>query len=409
MTDENSKPEGLLTVPPEPRLLAEPPRPRRLWWVALPAILVIAIILFFVLRPERGKENANTVVPTVAVAAVDREDLFNEVTIPGEFRPYVEAELNAKVTGYLKKIYVDFGDKAKEGQLLAVLEVPELKDELNASMAAQDRAEADYTNAHLIYTRLVGVNRENPNLVAQQDIDTAEAKDSAAAGEVASAKADVGKYQTMFGYTQITAPFDGVITGRFADPGALIQAGTSGGEQPKALLRLSDNYLLRLDFPVSVEYVKDIHLGDYVTVRVTSLGGKDFTGKITRFTDKVTEDTRTMITEIEVENPKLEIVPGMYAVVVLKVQHRSQALAIPTEAVESKGKSTVDLVDTNNQIEEREVTLGLETPNRYEVISGLKEGDRVTIGNHSQLHPGEKVDPQPWAGAQTKWSVPNGE
>jgi RND family efflux transporter MFP subunit len=380
-----------------PLLLAAPPRRRRPPWIVLIAMAAIVILCFFLPRGGFGKarEPAATA-PTVALAKVDREDLYNEVTIPAEFRPYVEAELNAKVSGYLVKMNVDFGDKVKAGQLLALLEIPELRDQLNSAIAAEQKAEADYINAHLIYGRWEGVNREHPNLVAQQDIDTAQAKDSVATAAVAAAKAEVGRYQTLFGYTQITAPFDGVITRRYADPGALIQAGTSSDTQARPLVRLSDNYRLRLDFPVSVDYVKDIHLNDLVDVRVDSLGGKTFTGKITRFTDRVSEDTRTMITEMEVANPGLEIVPGMYAVVMLKVQSRSQALAIPTLAVASEEKNTVYVVNQDNEIEERTVTLGLETPNRYEVTSGLSEGDRVVIGSHTQVHAGEKVEPQPW-------------
>jgi RND family efflux transporter MFP subunit len=346
---------------------------------------------------------------TAAVATVERQDLYNEVTIPAEFRPYIEAELNAKVSGYLQTINVDFGDVVKSNQLLAVLEVPELKAELDASIAAQHRAEADYTNAHLNYTRLVGVNKEHPNLVAQQDIDNAQAKDSMTLAAVTSAQADVEKYQTLFGYTQITAPFDGVITWRSADPGTLIQAGTSSDSQARPLVRLSDNYLLRLDFPVSVRYVQDVQLGAQVTVRVESLGNKTFTGKVTRFTGQVSDATRTMITEIEVKNPGLEIKPGMYATVVLEVEHHSQVLAIPTEAVASARRSTVDVVNSDNQIEEREVTLGLETPNRYEVTAGLKEGEKVVIGSQSQLHAGDKVETKPWMSAQTNWTIPKGE
>jgi RND family efflux transporter MFP subunit len=402
MTDQVPQPESPL--PPLPSLWQ-----RREAWIALIALMAILILGFLLLNRGKAKEKASTTLPVVAVASVVREDLYNEVIIPAEFRPYVETELNAKVSGYLEKINVDFGDKVKAGQLLGVLEVPELKAELDASIAAQQRAEADYTNAHLIYTRLVGVNNEHPNLVAQQDIDTAQAKNSVAVAAMASAKADVEKYQTLFGYTQIIAPFDGVITWRSADPGALIQAGTSSDTQAKPLVRLSDNYLLRLDFPVSVKYVKDVHVGAPVTVRMESLGGKTFTGNITRFTGKVSDDTRTMITEIEVKNPELEIVPGMYATVVLNVEHRSQVLAIPTEAVASAKASTVDVVNQDNLIEEREVTLGLETPNRYEVTSGLKEGEKVMIGNQSRVHGGEKVEPKSWPGAQTKWNIPNGE
>jgi RND family efflux transporter MFP subunit len=381
---------------------------RRLLWI--PAAFLLVVVGIFFLRRIHGE--APKTAPTmrsVAVATVKREDLFNEVEIPAEFRPYIEAELNAKVSGYLQTINIDFGDVVKSNQLLAVLEVPELKAELEASIAAQRRAEADYTNAHLIYTRLVGVNKEHPDLVAQQDIDNAQAKDSITLAAVASAKADMEKYQTLFGYTQITAPFDGVVTWRSADPGALIQAGTSSDTQARPVVRVSDNYLLRLDFPVSVKYVKDVKLGAPVTVRVESLGNRTFTGKVTRFTDQVSDATRTMITETEVKNPDLEIVPGMYATVMLQVEKRSEALSIPTEAVASARRSTVDVVNQENQIEERVVTLGLETPNRYEVTAGLKEGERVVVGSQSQLHAGDKVEIKPWPGAETNWTIPNGE
>jgi RND family efflux transporter MFP subunit len=382
----------------EKRLSCRPMPPRRrhgIRWIA--AIAIIGVIILFVCLRQTGspKQNASDKpIPAAAVVSVVREDLTRQVEIPAEFRPYVEVELHAKATGYMQSISVDFGDRVKSGQLLAVLEVPELKAEVDASIAGEKRAEADYTNAHLIYQRLVGVNKEHPNLVAQQDIDTAEAKDVAGEAAVAAAKADVEKYQTLFDYTRITAPFDGVITGRYADPGALIQAGTET-DQSKALLRISDNYVLRLDFPVSVEYVRYIHDGDLVRVRVDSLGGKTYTGRITRFTHKVNEDTRTMMTEIEVPNPALELTPGMYAAVVLNVEQRPSALAVPIEAVSSGDKPAVYLVNSKNEIEERPVMLGLETATRYEILDGLKEGDKVVIGIRSEFHPGEKVNPKP--------------
>ena len=319
-----------------------------------------------------------------------REDLANEMAVPAEFRPYVEVELHAKVSGYLDKMNVDFGDKVKSGQLLATIEVPELEDQLHSAMAMQQKAEVDYTNANLMYTRLQSVNVKHPNLVAQQDLDTSESKNFAAAAAIAAAKADVERLQTLVKYTQITAPFDGIITLRSADPGALIQAGTASDS--RSLLRVSDNYHLRLDFPVSVKYVKDIRLGQVVDVKVDSLGGKTFTGKVTRFTDKVNEDTRTMTTEIEVENPNLDIVPGMYASVVLKVEDRPQVLAIPTQAVGGEKDSSVYVINADHQIESRPVTLGLETPEKYEVTSGLKEGELVMIVNRSLVHPGQKVE-----------------
>lgn len=332
--------------------------------------------------------------PVAGVAKVTREDLFKEVNIPAEFRPYVEVELHAKVSGYVDKMNVDFGDQVKAGQLLATLEVPELRDELHNAQAAEKKAEADYTNAHLDYTRLLAVNQAHPNLVAQQDLDNAEAGDLAAAAAIAAAKADVEKYQTLIKYEQIIAPFDGVVTRRYADPGALIQAGTSSDTQAMPLVRVSDNYRLRLDFPVTVDYVKDIRLGDQIAVRVDSLNGKTFTGTISRFADDVSENTRTMITEIEVPNPNLKLVPGMYATVTLKVEKRPQALAVPIEAVIGGNPPVVYVVNQNNEIEARPVALGMETPDKYEVTSGLNEGDLVVIGNRSKLQAGQKVEPK---------------
>jgi RND family efflux transporter MFP subunit len=363
--------------------------------VVVTGVLLVAVgVVWSVrrVRAEASRAPASSALPTVAVAKVDREDLYREVTIPAEFRPYEEVELHAKVSGYVSEMKVDFGDRVKAGQLMATLEVPELLDDLDNAMAAVQKAEADHTDAHLIYTRLVSVNQQQPNLVAQQDLDTAGAKDGATAAAIVAAKADVEKYQTLVSYTQITAPFDGVVTSRYADPGTLIQAGTASNSQAMPLVRVSDNYRLRLDFPVSVEYVKDIHLGDKVDVRVESLGGRSFTGTISRFTQKVTDNTRTMITEMEVLNPNLEIIPGMYATVVLNVENRPQSLAIPIQTSASGGTTKVFIVNANHEIEERPVTLGLETPSKYEVVSGLREGDLVMMGNPAQLKPGQKVE-----------------
>ena len=360
------------------------------------AAVAVTLGVFWALHraPASSLGVAPAAVPVVAVAPVNREDLYKEVTFPAEFRPYAEVELHAKVSGYVGRMNVDFGDKVRAGQLLATLEVPELSDQLRNAIAMAQKAAADYTNANLIYSRLRAVNQKHPNLVAQQDLDTAEANDNTAAATLAADKADVERYRSLVGYTRITAPFDGVITRRYADPGALIQAGTASDTQALPLVRVSDNYRLRLDFPVTVDYVSEIHPGDPVVVRVESLGNKTFTGAIARVTDRVDEATRTMITEIEVPNPKLELVPGMYATVVLRVERRPDVLAVPAEAVARGKENTVYVVTPSHEIEKRTVTLGLETPDKYEVISGLKEGDLAVIGGHEQVQPGQKVEPK---------------
>jgi RND family efflux transporter MFP subunit len=378
----------------------EPVRPASRWldW-RLGAVLVVAAISIPVWRLVNHKtkttvsQSPAAPAQSVPVARVTRQDLYNQVLIPAEFRPYLEVQLHAKVSGYLTEINVDFGDRVKANQLLAKLEVPELKAQYDGAVAAQKRAEAEYDDAHKIYTRLQAVVKDYPNLVAQQDLDNAEAKDSSTLAAIAAAKAEVEKYRTLLGYTSITAPFDGVITHRYADPGALIQAGTASDTQSMPLVRISDNYRLRLDIPVSLLYVKDVRSGDPVDVHVESLGDKTFTGTITRFTDRVDEETRTMITEVEVPNPNLELVPGMYARVVLKVQRRPLALAVPIDAVPPGQTNSVYVVNERNQIEERPVALGLETPTKCEVISGLKEGELVLTGGRSRVELGEKVEP----------------
>jgi RND family efflux transporter MFP subunit len=367
----------------------------RRWGVAILAgVIVIGILA---VRPWHGRARAvaaaATGAPVVAVARVDREDLFREITFPAEFRPYTEVDLHAKVSGYVKEMKVDIGDRVKAGQLLALLEVPELREELDHAVAAHQRAQAEYRDAHLAYTRLVAVNQDHPNLIAQQDLDTAEARDATAQGTVAATQADVDKDRTLVAYTRITAPFAGVITKRYADPGSLIQAGTASNTQTMPLVRVSDNTLLRLDFPVSVDYVRGIRLDAPLSVRVDSLGARTFAGKIARFSAKVDDSTRTMVVEMEVANPSLELVPGMYATVTLRVDNRPHALAIPIEAVPPGGKSVL-LVNGSHSLEERAVTLGLETSARYEVLAGLNEDDLVMIGNPAQLTAGQRVEPR---------------
>jgi RND family efflux transporter MFP subunit len=373
--------------------LAVPSMNKRWGLIALVAVLLAAVVIARSWHARAARANAPDAVPVVAVARVGRADLSREITIPAEFRPYAEVELHAKVTGYVKDLKVDIGDRVKAGQLLAVLEVPELTDELDHAVAAHQRAQADYREAHLAYTRLVAVNKDHPNLIAQQDLDAAEARDAIAQGALGAAKADVDRYRTMVAYTRITAPFAGVITKRYADRGSLIQAGTASNTQAMPLVRVSDNALLRLDFPVSVDYVSGIRLDAPLSASVDSLGGRVFTGKIKRFSNKVDDSTRTMVVEMEVPNPSLELVPGMYATVTLKIEDRPHALAIPIEAVPSGGKRVL-VVNSAHRLEERAVILGLETPARYEVLRGLNEGDLVMIGNPAQLAPGQKVEPR---------------
>ena len=378
--------------------------------------IVVAALAFGardICKVSKAKEDRES--PLVAVAKVTREDLANELVFYAEFRPYQEIDIHSKVAGYVKTIHVDIGDRVKEGQELVILEVPELRDDLANGEAARQRAKneveqasAAYDDAHLACTRLVQVAKSQPNLIAQQEIyivrnrdRNAQAALAAARQHVQEAEADVSKFKTMLQYSCIHAPFEGVITKRYADAGALIQAGTSSHTQAMPLVRLSQSGRLRLVFPVSISHVSRIRVGDPVDIRVESLA-RTFPGTISRFTREVDTETRTMETEVEVPNSKLELIPGMYASVVLKLDRRVKTLAVPIEAVTRKSQPTVYVVDARQQVEERPVTLGLETPYKVEIARGLKENDLVMIGARALVTPGQKVRPQLIEAARTE-------
>ncbi len=364
--------------------------------------------------------------PTVAVARIARGDIAQSLTIPAEFRPYQEIEVHAKVAGYVKSIGVDVGDHVKAGQLLAVLEIPELQEEIKQDAAAVSRAseevnraqadlqrtESAHEVAHLGATRLASVLKARPNLVAQQDIDEATGRDRVAEAQVSTARAAVAaakeqleiakaaqaKTQTLFDYARITAPFTGVITHRYADTGAMIQAGTSSQTQAMPIVRLSQNDRLRLVIPVPESAVSRIHDGGDVAVEVTSLH-KTVAGKVARISDRLDTDTRTMHVEVDVANPKLELVPGMYANATIVLDAAKDAVVAPVQAIDRDEKGARALVVSGDgrapgKIEERKVALGLEADDRIEVTSGLNAGDLVVVGSRAQLKPGATVTPK---------------
>ena len=295
---------------------------------------------------SNGKNNAITIVP---VARVIRSNLASDITLTGEFVPYQEVDVMAKVAGYVRSIQVDIGDRVHEGQVLAYLEVPEMQNDVTRAAAAVQATEADMTTArdqvnraksahamtHLSFTRIQEVSQREPGLVPQQEVDEVHSKDLIAEAEIAAAqsqleaaerktamaKAEQARWGTLQNYTIISAPFTGVITKRYANTGTMIQAGTASQTQAMPIVRLAQNNLLRLILPVPESAVSSVHIGASVDVSVASLG-KTFPGRVTRFSNEVKMSTRTMDTEVDVPNAGLALVPGLYAEVKLQLQQR---------------------------------------------------------------------------------------
>lgn len=383
-----------------------------------------ALWLYSKLAPGRAEHaTAKAAEPAaVAVTRVRRASIARRLTITGELVPFQEVEVMAKVAGYVQKMFVDAGDIVHRGQVLAVLELPEMRDDMTRAAAAVQRNRADlqratdeirraesaYQMAHLTYTRLEGVMKDQPGLIAQQEVDDAQAREQMASAQLASARsalaaaeeqikvaqADQSKLQTLNDYTRVVAPFDGVVTRRYADNGTMIQAGTASHSQAMPVVRVSENSLLRLVLPVPESAAGLVHPGARLDVRIPSLDTV-FAGTIARIASKVDTSTRTMRTEVDIQNRDRKLIPGMYAEVTLTLAENPTALTVPLQAISARGgKTFVTVVDGAGEVQPEEVTTGLESPSLVEIRSGLKEGDLVMTAGSTAITPGAKVTPK---------------
>ena len=365
-----------------------------------------------------------------AVAPLERWSFDNQLAIAGEFKPFQDVEVHAKVAGYIRRMYVDVGDHVKQGQTLAVLEIPELaaqlagaeaavrhaREEIRRAQSGVERVQSTHSAAHSAYARLKQAADSRVGLVAQQEVDNSQAKDLEAEAETASARAALSaaqqqlevaqanqqQFAALSNYSRIVAPFAGVITNRFADTGALIQAGTSSSAQALPVVRLAQTSKLRLVLAIPESVASQVHLGDPVKVRVQALA-QDIESRVSRFADSLDRQTRTMETEIDFDNRDGHLIPGMYAEVRLSLREKKNARTIPLEAITRNGnEATVLAVTAQNIVEERHVGIGLEDEKHVEIVSGLSDGERVIIGNRSGFHNGQKIQPKELTGAAAK-------
>jgi RND family efflux transporter MFP subunit len=361
-------------------------------------------------------------ITTVGVTAVTKKTLSRHITLSSELVPFQEIDVYAKESGYVQKLNVDYGTHVKTGKVMATLEIPELQAQLQEDEAdiknafnqvsradhELKRYDAQYQALHLEYTRLNSVFQSQPGIVAQQEVDDSQGKDLAAASQVeagkasleaaqsqlGSAQAKLAHDQALFDYSKITAPFSGVVTQRYANLGTLVQAGTGSSTQAMPIVRLSQDDLFRLVIPIPESYVRYIHVGDPVDVRVPSLN-RTFPGKVARFSVDVSQDTRTMHTEVDVPNPQRVLMPGLYADADVDLEHREDIPSVPLQAINHEGdKSTAFVVNPEGVVEDRPIVLGIQTATDAEVVSGLNEGEQVIVSDRSGLKPGQKVHPQ---------------
>jgi membrane fusion protein (multidrug efflux system) len=334
----------------------------------------------------------------VLVVKPQRGTITQSIELPGDLVGFYEAALHAKVTGYLKSISVDKGDHIKTGQVLAEIEVPELHSNL-------DRARARMDIQRITCERLKQVQHSDSRLVSQQDVDMAIASYQEAAAEVRT-------LETMVGYTKIIAPFDGVVTGRFADPGALIRAGGGAGESdsgattsPEAtegaqghseaegpVLTVAKIDKLRVYVYVPEGACPSIRRGTPAILRFDELPGRQIAGAVTRYASSLDLATRTMLTEIDIDNPGGALYPRMYAHVTLELARHPDALRVPVGAIHQSGAGAEVLVVSHGRLGRVPVATGIDNGSNVEITSGLKGDELVVASYNNSLSDGESVN-----------------
>lgn len=361
--------------------------------IALAVLLgAIALVMLREEQPASSQLRQGTPLPATASPSsaalpvqtlpVQRRDLARTLTLPGNVSPWLQATLYAKVPGYLKSMGADKGDVVKKGQLLAVLDAPEVEQQFQ-------QADADYQIKHVTFERLRNVWRENPDVIAKQDVDLAEAAAKAA-------KHLRDSRRSMLEYTKVFAPFDGTITARFADPGAFIPAATGSATQSIPFFTVMDLDTVRIYVSVPQETALWANRGVPAVLTARELPGQEFRGTITRTTTALDPSTRTLLVEIDLPNPNHRLRPGMFVTATLILEAHPQALALlPAALVSDKSGKSVFVVE-GGTAKRVAVKTGLDDGAWVEVIEGLQENMEVIVVGKTGLTDGQAVQASPY-------------
>jgi RND family efflux transporter MFP subunit len=324
----------------------------------------------------------------VAVVHPTRSELSRQFTVPGDVQAYVETPIYARTDGYLKAWYVDIGGHVKEGQLLATIDTPEIDQQLKQAEAAQLQAQANLDLAKTTADRWHVLLKSDG--VSQQEVDTNDAAYKARQADYAAAVANVERLKSMQSFQQVTAPFSGVITTRDIDIGALITNGIA-----KELFKLAQIDVMRVYTNVPEGYSNDIHLGMPAQLHIAEFPSRVFTGKVAHTAGAIDPSSRTLLTEVQVPNPKSELMPGAYAEVTFDVSSAEPPLVIPSNALIFRSAGTqVGVVDSSHRARLRAVKLGRDFGTSLEVLSGLGPSDLVIVNPPDSLADGTLVTPE---------------
>lgn len=370
-----------------------PHRASKFWLYSVPALCLALFAGLVLWKVESRLRVRAELVPTasddgafsVAIVHPTHSNASQAVTVPGDVQAYVETPIYARTDGYLRKWYVDIGGRVKAGDLLATIDTPEVDQQLVQAEAAQLQAQANLDLAKTTADRWQNLLKSDG--VSQQEVDQNVAAYKARQADFNAAVANVDRLKYLQSFQRVTAPFSGVITVRSVDIGALIQSGNA-----KQLFQLAQIDILRVFVNVPENYANDIHLGLPADLNIAEFPGRTFTGTVAHTSGSIDPASRTLLTEVQVQNPKGELLPGAYAQVTFHIKGAVTPLVVPgnTLIFRSSGPE-VAVVDANNAAHLRKVTIGRDFGNSLEVISGLREDDSVILNPSDSLQDGTLV------------------
>lgn len=369
-------------------------RPRKRWLGLAIALIVTATLLVSGIwsrvraRTALNAETARVAVPDVAVVSPKQTAPAEEIILPGNVQPFITSPIYSRTNGYLQKWYFDIGAHVKKGQLLAVIDTPEVDQQLEQSLSNLNTAKANLALAQITKDRYQGLLTKNA--VAQQDVDNAVGTYNANKAIVDANQANVKQLKALQSFEKIYAPFDGVITARNTDIGDLINSGSSGTAKTD-LFHISQPGKLRVYVNVPEEYSQGIKVGMTADLSLAEFPGRKFQGKLVRTAEAINLTTRTLLVEIEVDNPTGTLLTGSYAEVHLKVATHASTLLLPVNALLFRSEGLRVGVVKDGRVVLTALTPGRDLGNQIEVVSGLQPDDQVIINPPDSLVSGQQV------------------
>lgn len=383
-------------ITPPPKLPAAPPRKALLIVGILVLLLVVAGLLSLLTRVHANRVLADTTeqnaIPTVSVIHPAAEKPNEELVLPGTLQAYVESPIYARTNGYLLRWYKDIGSHVKTGELLADIDTPEIDQELMQARATRQQVVAAMDLAKINADRYQSLRKTDS--VSQEEADTQSSGYQQAVANLAAADANVKRLEELEGFKHVYAPFDGVITRRTVDPGALINAGA--GAAGRELFDMARTDPLRVYVSVPQAYAPAIYDGLEAVVTLQEFPGQNFTATVARTANSIDTTTRTLLTEVDVPNKDGKLLPGSFGEVHFEPKIDAQKVTIPVNAMLFRRQGPqVAVVDSNNKVQLRPISVGRDYGTTLEIVGGVDVNDRVIVNPSDSIEEGQQVNVAP--------------